>query len=115
MPCPRTQTRVRMLGGQQFGGINRQRLAGSNSLTRVASWADNSRLKRCMSLCLCLSVCVSLSAASFCLPSRRAGQAFMGGLGGMAHNTLAHRYGIWTCVRGWDAREQRRCGEALLA
>jgi hypothetical protein len=39
----------------------------------------------------------------------------MGGLGGMAHDTKAHRYGIWTCVRGWDVHEQRRCGEALLA
>lgn len=71
-------------------------------------------IRRSVSLCLCPSICcVDGSAVLARACTWRAGQAFMGGLGGMAHVTSAQHYGVWACVRGWDAREQRRCGEAL--
>lgn len=38
------------------------------------------------------------------------GKAFLGGLGGLSSSSLYSQYGVWACVRGWDAREQRRCG-----
>ena len=39
------------------------------------------------------------------------GQAFLGGLGFMSETTSdpVEEFGVWACVRGWNAQEQRRC------
>jgi len=38
------------------------------------------------------------------------GKAFLGGLGALASDSPHSHFGVWACVRGWDEREQRRCG-----
>jgi hypothetical protein len=43
-------------------------------------------------------------------PMEVAGKAFSGGLGHKMVKNASHEFGVWTCVRDWNATEQLMCG-----